>query len=113
MLKASSEENETVRFSTPEVLEEYVAGGALKRTPVSQQEALEEAFFLGLRLNKGVDLDALRIEFGADAIRSYDSVIADLVAGALIKQDGNSIRLTPRGRLLSNEVFERLLLQPK
>jgi oxygen-independent coproporphyrinogen-3 oxidase len=64
-------------------------------------------------LNKGVDLDALRIEFGADAIRSYDSVIADLVAGALIKQDGNSIRLTPRGRLLSNEVFERLLLQPK
>jgi len=34
-------------------------------TPVSAQAAIEESFFLGLRLNRGVDLDRLREEVGS------------------------------------------------
>ena len=34
-------------------LEEYVAGAPLKKTPVAPQAALEETFFLGLRLTRG------------------------------------------------------------
>jgi oxygen-independent coproporphyrinogen-3 oxidase len=113
MLKASSKENEAVRFATPDVLEEYVTGGALKPTPVPRQDALEEAFFLGLRLNRGMDLEALRTEFGAEAIGSYKSVIGELVRAGLMEKNEDRVRLTPRGRLLSNEVFERFLLQAK
>jgi oxygen-independent coproporphyrinogen-3 oxidase len=112
MLKSSVVTGEAVRFATADGLEEYVAGAVVKRTAVSRQEALEEAFFLGLRLARGVDLPSLGAEFGADAVRSYDSVITDLVDAGLLEKIDVSIRLTPRGRMLSNEVFERFLSQP-
>ncbi len=112
MLKSSVATQEAIRFATADGLEEYVAGGVVKRTAVSRQEALEEAFFLGLRLARGVDLASLRDEFGADAVRSYDSVITDMVDAGLLEKIDASIRLTPRGRMLSNEVFERFLSQP-
>ena len=41
------------RFASPDSLEEYVAGAAPKKTPVPVQAALEETFFLGLRLTAG------------------------------------------------------------
>ncbi len=112
MLKSSAVTGGAVRFATPDVLEEYVAGAELKRAPVSRHEALEEAYFLGLRLTRGVNLSSLRSEFAADAVRPYDSVIADLVDVGLMEKMGDSIRLSARGRMLSNEVFERFLSQP-
>ena len=54
-------------FASPDSLEEYVAGGPPKKTPVSAQAALEETFFLGLRLNRGVDLKNVATEFGEAA----------------------------------------------
>ena len=52
---------DAVRFSSSDSLEQYVAGAALSRTEVSEAGALEETFFLGLRLNRGIDLaDAAR-----------------------------------------------------
>src|SRR5246500_2532884 len=56
MLRSVNHECEAVRFSTPDTLEQYVANAPLTRTEVSRRGALEETFFLGLRLNKGVDL---------------------------------------------------------
>ena len=50
MLPDSDGGVEAVRFSTPDSLETYVAGGPLNRIPVSSQSGLEETFFLGLRL---------------------------------------------------------------
>jgi coproporphyrinogen III oxidase-like Fe-S oxidoreductase len=35
--------------------------------------------------------------------------MAELVADALLQRDADFIRLTPRGRLLSNEIFRRFL----
>ncbi len=84
MLKSSSEENEAVRFSTPDVLEEYVAGRAVKRTAVSRQEALEEAFFLGLRLTRGIDFARLGDEFGDESVGTASEIIDELAAAALI-----------------------------
>ncbi|MFZ0284732.1 MAG: radical SAM family heme chaperone HemW, partial [Terriglobales bacterium] len=62
-----------VRFSTPDSLEQYVAGAALKSTAIDRQAALEETFFLGLRLNRGVDLDGVAAEFGSHEIASLTS----------------------------------------
>lgn len=112
MLRSSFVTGDAVRFATPDVLEEYVSGGVLKRTSVSRQEALEEAFFLGLRLARGVALSSLRVEFGADDVQLYDSVMTDMIDAGLIAKSDDSISLTSRGRMVSNEVFERFLSLP-
>jgi oxygen-independent coproporphyrinogen-3 oxidase len=100
---------EAVRFSSPDSLEAYVSGATLNRTPVSPVAALEETFFLGLRLNCGIDLRKVAVEFGEDAIAQFRENIADFVRTGLMESQGDVIRLSQKGRLLSNEVFERFL----
>jgi oxygen-independent coproporphyrinogen-3 oxidase len=100
---------EAVRFATADSLESYVTGAALKRTPISSRAALEEALFLGLRLTRGVDLRLLALQYGADAMTGFAPQISELVEDGLMEKDGDVIRLTVRGRLLSNEVFERFI----
>jgi oxygen-independent coproporphyrinogen-3 oxidase len=109
MLLGSEEGREAVRFSTPDSLEAYVAGGPLNRTEVSAAAALEEAFFLGLRLNDGVDLRQVAAEFGEDVVVGLGETIADLRRIDLMEKQGDIVRLTTQGRLLSNEVFERFI----
>jgi oxygen-independent coproporphyrinogen-3 oxidase len=98
-----------VRFSNPDSLEKYLSGIAKERTVVSSQDALQEAFFLGLRLNKGIDLRTLRSEFGENQVDAYHDTISELADAGLIEKDGATIRLTLRGRMLSNDVFERFI----
>jgi oxygen-independent coproporphyrinogen-3 oxidase len=109
---------EAVRFATPDSLEGYSAANnaaaraeqlLASRTLVNAQAALEESFFLGLRLNRGVSLAALKAQFGEAAIDGYNSVIADLIQDGLLEEASERLRLTARGRLLSNEVFVRFL----
>jgi oxygen-independent coproporphyrinogen III oxidase len=102
---------EAVRFSTPDSLDGYMNRAATTVTPVSEQSALEESFFLGLRLNCGVDLERLRAEFGAESVASCESVIEECADEGLLEKLGTTVRLTARGRLLSNEVFVRFLAE--
>jgi oxygen-independent coproporphyrinogen-3 oxidase len=109
MLKASSPNEDAVRFSTPDVLEQYVAGTPARRIPVSQDQAVEETFFLGLRLNSGVDLRQLTARFGEDVVAAQNPAIEESINDGLLEREDNVIRLTRRGRLLSNDVFERFV----
>jgi len=104
---ASKTEMEAVRFSTADSLEQFLAGAPLQRTLVSLPAAREECFFLGLRLNRGVDLREVAQKFGEYA--EIQEIVSELCAARLLERQGTSIRLTDRGRLLSNEVFERFL----
>jgi len=104
---AAQGEVDAVRFSAPDSLDEYVAGKPLRPTSVSRSAAIEESFFLGLRLNRGVDVLELSAKFGA--IDGYLELIPEFVQAGLVERREHLIRLTPRGRLLSNEVFERLI----
>jgi oxygen-independent coproporphyrinogen III oxidase len=112
MLISASKPREAVRFASPDALEGYVAGLSPTRSPVPVEAAMEETFFLGLRLNRGVDLEHVAMEFGEAAIGAVSDSISDCLASGLLERDGDIIRLTPRGRLLSNEVFERFILSP-
>jgi oxygen-independent coproporphyrinogen III oxidase len=109
MLPGSQKGVEAVRLSTPDSLETYIAGGGLNCTQVSTAAALEETFFLGLRLNSGLNLQGIGEQFGEDAITCFSESIADFVRTGLMARQGDVIRLTPRGQLLSNEVFERFI----
>jgi len=105
----SADHGSAVRFSNPDSLEKYLSGAIKARTPVSSEEALQEAFFLGLRLNKGVDIRRLSQEFGGNQVNAYNDIISELTDAGLLETDAARIRLTPRGRMLSNEVFERFI----
>ena len=74
--------------------------------------ALEERFFLGLRLNRGVDLSEVAADFGQQALDNLLTAVYELIGDGLLQRDGNRISLTPRGRLLSNEVFQSFLAAP-
>jgi oxygen-independent coproporphyrinogen-3 oxidase len=70
----------------------------------------EEAWFLGLRLNAGVDVVALEREFGEKKALRAMGTVRRLVDDGLLSTDGERVRLTPLGRLLSNDVFQEFLV---
>jgi oxygen-independent coproporphyrinogen-3 oxidase len=106
---AGTEGNDALRFSNPDTLEDYLAERAPVRTLVGPDAALEESLFLGLRLTAGVDLSRLARKFGAPSVEAYSEIIEELVEAKLLERLSEHIRLTLRGRLLSNEVFERFI----
>jgi oxygen-independent coproporphyrinogen-3 oxidase len=98
-----------VRFSTTDNLDALLAGGPLMPIEVDENDAIEEVFFLGLRLNRGVDLTVVADQYGRDAVERYTNEITELHESGLVELKEGWLRLTARGRLLSNEVFERFL----
>ena len=113
---------EAVRFATPDSLEAYstataapdplssrLAQLATSRIAVDRRAALEECFFLGLRLNRGISLEQLKTGFGEAALAQKESVITELMTAGLLAESEHRLTLTARGRLLSNEVFGRFL----
>ena len=126
MLLANSEFTgqgiEAIRFATMESLESYSSATngtepvadrirqlLSSRTLIGPQSALEESFFLGLRMNRGVTFAEIAERFGPGALSGYDLVIAESVEAGLLLRNDDCISLTSRGRLLSNEVFARFL----
>jgi oxygen-independent coproporphyrinogen III oxidase len=77
---------------------------------VGRSEAFEESLFLGLRLNEGVNLNALRRRFGESLLQDAMPALVEVRDAGLLEMDFDTIRLTPQGRLVSNEVFSRLLI---
>ena len=110
MLVPADADAVAARFATSDALEQYIAGAPLTRTVISRSSALEESFFLGLRLTSGVNLPELSATFGEPVVGNFRDTIAELVEAGLMLHDSGFIRLTARGRLVSNEVFEKFLL---
>jgi oxygen-independent coproporphyrinogen-3 oxidase len=104
---------DAARFSTADSLDAFVAGAPLKGEPISSAAAFEESFFLGLRLNRGVDLRQIADKFGCDAVAEVFPTIKQLESDGLVDASANVVRLTSRGRLLSNEVFQAFLAPAK
>jgi oxygen-independent coproporphyrinogen-3 oxidase len=83
---------------------------ARKVETIGREQGFEEAMFLGLRMNEGVEMGALRGEFGDGLVDGAIDALWDVVeAGMVVAGDGR-VRLTARGRMASNEVFSRLLV---
>lgn len=104
----------TLRFGTTDDFDAYLESpGWSEPRRLDREEEMDEAWFLGLRLNEGVSLAALRGEFSASAVREFLSTIAELEDDNLLTfVGGDRVALTARGRLLSNEVFGRFLAEP-
>ena len=109
MLLSRAPGGNAIRFAAPESLDRYVAGDATTVTSVGLEAALEEEFFLGLRLNAGVRLPELIDKYGETRMAQFSPAIKELISDGLLARASENVYLTPQGRLLSNEVFQRFL----
>ena len=88
------------------------ADGGATRLPPGGEETLDaetsaaEAVILGLRLDEGVPLEAA---FRPPLVDPFGWALAAELLEVVDTEAGERIRLTTRGRLLSNELFQRLL----
>ena len=79
------------------------------KSPVSEREEVNlasELAFLGLRLTNGLDLNAYQERTGEDLRREKEEEILDLVNKGLLILQEDRLKLTDKGLLFSNEVFE-------
>jgi len=99
-----------LRSTTTSDLEEFLAGPQPVETGwLSPARQHEEAWFLGLRLNAGVEVAALELEFGREMVTRAMDVVERFGEDGLLTSDGKAVRLTPRGRMISNDVFQEFL----
>ncbi len=100
-----------VRFSTTDDLENYIAAKELTHEShcVTRAQALEEELFLGLRLNRGVNVGDIEGQTGLQLTAEQSHGIEELLAEGLLNRRGSRIALSERGQLLSNEVFARFI----
>jgi oxygen-independent coproporphyrinogen-3 oxidase len=104
---------QVLRSTTTADLPSYLAGtGASETEWLAPAQQHEEAWFLGLRTNAGVDVAALRMEFGEELVDPAMETVRRMTEDGLLDFDGARARLTARGRLISNEVFQEFL-QPE
>jgi len=101
---------EAIRFAATDDLQSYLSSpGWNELHTLTRQEEMEEAWFLGLRLNAGVSSSRLKAEFGEEAIAQFQPILLGLCSDGLLEMKDDAIALTTRGRLLSNEVFAQFL----
>ena len=80
-------------------------------TPVAEKQQLSEtdvraeAVFLGMRLMRGVDVRQYRESFGVDLRAEHAEDLDRFCKAGLVEFEGDLMRLTRTGALLSNEVF--------
>ena len=107
---AAGEDHRVLRSTTTDDLKAYIAGSEpVETTWLTRAQQHEEAWFLGLRLNAGVDVAALQREFGEAMVEPALKTVARLAENRLLSSDGKTVRLTEQGRLLSNDVFQEFL----
>jgi oxygen-independent coproporphyrinogen-3 oxidase len=103
-----------VRWANADELDRYEVQGSSFEGPevewIGMEHGFEEAMFLGLRMNEGVDMEELRAEFGAELVRGAVAALNDVEDAGLVEREESKVRLTARGRMASNEVFSRLLV---
>jgi len=103
-----------VRFANPDELQDYhLLGGLMGPTQrpvwIGEREDFEETIFLGLRMNEGLEIASLYREFGSNFVEPCVAAAKVLIEEGLLTEVDGRWRLTPRGRLVSNDVFGHLL----
>lgn len=108
---AHSYDGATRRWSNQRDVLKYVSlaerseSAVVDEQQLSQTDVRAEAVFLGMRLMRGVDLLRYRESFGVDLRDEHAEDLDRFCKAGLLELDGDLIRLTRTGALLSNEVF--------
>jgi oxygen-independent coproporphyrinogen-3 oxidase len=76
---------------------------------IGRDAEMGEFMMVGLRLNSGVSRVEFERRFGVGIEDVYGAAIGEFEGLGLIESEGDWVRLSGRGRLLGNEVFERFI----
>jgi oxygen-independent coproporphyrinogen-3 oxidase len=76
---------------------------------IDAETGMSETMIMGLRLLKGVSRNEFEERFHRPLVDVYGEQLGELADLGLLDVNAKRVRLTPRGRLLGNEVFERFL----
>ena len=107
---SGKEQAYVLRSSTSDDLTAYLEASEPPETAwLSPDRQHEEAWFLGLRLNRGINISDIRDEFGNHRVAHALEVANQLAARDLLVVSQDRVRLTSQGRLLSNDVFQEFL----
>ena len=83
------------------------SAAAADRTEIDLSVQMDESMLLGFRLtHEGVRLSAFRDRFGQEIEPRYGRRLRQLESEGLIEHEADRLRLTARGRLLGNRVFQ-------
>ena len=99
------------RWSNERDVASYVDAIVSGNTPIVEQHELTheemraEAIFLGMRMMKGVDTREYKQLYGVDLREEHREDFSRFEEAGLIEFEGNQVRLTRTGALMSNEVF--------
>ena len=109
------QQRHVLRSTTTDDLAAFIEGSQPAETTwISAGRQHEEAWFLGLRLNAGVEVSELEREFGRPTVAPALEVVRRQEEAGLVTLAGNTVRLTAQGQLLSNDVFQEFLdLEPE
>ena len=83
--------------------------------PVSEVEVISEAvemgetMMMGLRLMEGVSREGFQGRFGRSLASVFGADLDELEGLGLLERDGDRWKLTSRGKLMGNEVFQRFV----
>jgi putative oxygen-independent coproporphyrinogen III oxidase len=108
---AHSYDGQLRRWSNQRDVLKYVQTIESHQSPIVEEQQLTpadvraEALFLGMRLMQGVDMHRYRESFGVDLRDEHGAELDRFCKAGLVEFDGDLIRLTRNGALLSNEVF--------
>jgi oxygen-independent coproporphyrinogen-3 oxidase len=90
------------RWQNPETVADYLAAGPTRVQERSVPDAVEEKFFVGLRLSEGV-------ETVASDWQRFGPAFERFLADGMLEREGERLRLTPRGVMVSNEIIEEFV----
>ena len=76
---------------------------------LSTEERFRETVIMGLRMIRGISLDALEKRFGINLITYYGATLDRLMRQQLLKVQQGRLRLTEQGLLLANTVMAELV----
>lgn len=81
----------------------------LETHKVTQEEAMEEELFLGLRKREGVSRQKFKNRYRYDLLEIFKTAVEEQREKGLIEVTEDSIRLTYKGLFLGNEVFQAFI----
>ena len=99
------------RWSNQRDVLRYVENIEQRGSPIVEEQELTEAdlraeaLFLGMRMMRGVDIREYEELFGVDLRAEHRHELDRFREAGLVEFDGDLIRLTRNGALMSNEVF--------
>jgi oxygen-independent coproporphyrinogen-3 oxidase len=103
------------RYSNLRGVGEYIkgirSGSAIEeKAPVTINDSMEEFMFLGLRMIEGISKEDFKKRFNTPFEEVYGMQLKKFTSLKLLYDDGEMVKLTPRGIDISNQVFEEFML---